>query len=176
MKRDKLQDSIPCHHERSEGSGSFSNARCFASLSMTSSFLDVCFKGLGGSMNSAKTFVVALMPFALAGGCTVGPDYHRPDVPVPAHYSTTQPSAERAGRSEPLVGDVSGSDARLAGRPRCDRISISRLLQRRLLEAHPKTITNHRPLSRRQWQRFLRARSLQQKWFLHSRRRHRSFE
>src|SRR5690348_5197836 len=42
-----------------------------------------------------KISLTTLLPLALAG-CTVGPDYHRPDVPMPAHYSTTQPSAQTA--------------------------------------------------------------------------------
>src|SRR5438270_13632643 len=51
---------------------------------------------VGESMTETTKLLAALLPLALAGGCTVGPDYHRPDVPVPAHFSTTQPSAPSA--------------------------------------------------------------------------------
>src|SRR5471032_290785 len=47
--------------------------------------------------NTALMISLALM----LGGCMVGPDYHRPQVPVPAHYkplpgwTMAQPSAEK---------------------------------------------------------------------------------
>src|SRR5438046_2722594 len=60
--------------------------------------------------------LAAVVLAALASGCAVGPDYHRPDAPLPAHYlgtashrpdATALPAAQLAawwdGFNDPLL-------------------------------------------------------------------------